>query len=63
MKGDNEIAPLLYSFDAQKLIYEAQEQVGHHLYSNGSAWSLDGSKFYFICSMYGEIRQYNYIYG
>jgi sugar lactone lactonase YvrE len=38
------------------------EEVGHVLISNGPTWSLDGSKFYFVCTIEGLIKEYDYDY-
>ena len=37
-------------------------EVGNVLCSNGPTWSLDGSKFYFVCTIQGIIKEYDYDY-
>lgn len=60
MEGNNRMGPLLYRFDINNKTAVVQEEVGHHLCGNGPNWSPDGSKFYYVCSSFGEIREYNY---
>ena len=60
MNGNNKLSPLLYRFDPKNKTAHIQEAVGHHICANGPTWSLDGKKFYYVCSPYGEIREYDY---
>ena len=36
------------------------QAVGYHILSNGPTWSLDGKKFYYVCSLRNFIREYDY---
>ena len=60
MEGENQLAPLIYRFDVKNKKCVPQKSVGHHICTNGPTWSIDGTKFYFTCSTYGEIREYDY---
>ena len=60
MNGNNEMAPLLYRYDNEKNSAIVQKDVGHHIVCNGPTWSLDGTKFYYTCSLSGQIREYDY---
>ena len=39
---------------------EKQSSVGHIFISNGPSWSIDGKKFYFVCSIENKIKEYEF---
>ena len=39
------------------------DSVGHVFISNGPTWSLDGTKFYHVCSIENKIKEYDYDKG
>jgi len=54
---------LLYRLDGPKddgKGYSSVDSVGHVFISNGPTWSLDGTKFYHVCSIENKIKEYDY---
>ena len=66
MDGSNFIPSLLYKLDGFKdggKGYSTVNSVGHVFISNGPTWSLDGTKFYHVCSIENKIKEYDYHKG
>ena len=63
MDGSNFIPSLLYRLNGIKdggKGYSIVNSVGHVFISNGPTWSLDGTKFYHVCSIENKIKEYDY---
>ena len=66
MDGSKFIPSLLYKLGGIKngdQGYSSVDSVGHVFISNGPTWSLDGTKFYHVCSIENKIKEYDYDKG